>query len=96
MSGYVLTLRARADLQAIWIYTADRWNVGQADRYIRQICQIMEFVAADPRRGRPCDYIRAGYLKYPAGSHILFFKQRQDDIIIVRILHQSMDFERHL
>jgi plasmid stabilization system protein ParE len=29
----VLTPRARADLKAIWIYTADRWNVAQADRY---------------------------------------------------------------
>ena len=34
MSGYVLTPRARADLKAIWTYTADRWNSEQADRYV--------------------------------------------------------------
>jgi toxin ParE1/3/4 len=52
MSGYALTPRARTDIRAIWVYTADRWNVEQADRYISQICQAMEFVVADPRRGR--------------------------------------------
>jgi toxin ParE1/3/4 len=95
MSGYALTPRARGDLQAIWPYTADRWNIEQADRYLQQIRQAMEFVAIDPRRGRSCDHIRPDYLRYPAGSHVLFFRQGQDGIVVVRVLHQSMDFERH-
>ena len=96
MNGYVLTARARADLREIWTYTADRWNTVQADRYLHQLRQAMEFVAANPRRGRSCDHIRAGYFKYPAGSHVVFFRQGQNGIIVVRILHQNMDFERHL
>ena len=56
----------------------------------------MQTVAAEPRRGRSCDDIRSGYFKYSAGSHVLFFRRRERGIVIVRILHQSMDFERHL
>jgi len=96
MSGYVLTPRARADLRAIWTYTADRWNSEQADRYVGLLQGAMRIVAAAPRRWRSCDHIRSGYFKYAAGSHVLFFKRHESGIVVVRVLHQSMDFERHL
>jgi len=96
MSGYALTPRARADLKAIWIYTADHWSVEQADRYVGLLHGAMRIVAAEPRRWRPCDHIRAGYFKYSAGSHVLFFRRHASGIAIIRILHQSMDFDRHL
>lgn len=51
--------------------------------------------ADDPRLWRPCDHIRYGYFKYASGSHVLFFTRHEAGIVIVRVLHQSMDFERH-
>ena len=96
MSGYFLSPRARADLNAIWGYTAERWNIEQADRYLGVIHRAMEAVAREPRRWRPCDHIRAGYFKCSAGSHVLFFRQHANGIAVIRVLHQSMDFERHL
>ena len=96
MSGAILTPRARADLKAIWTYTADRWNVEQADRYIGLLDGAMRIVAADPRRWRPCDHVRPGYFKFSAGSHFLFFKRHPRGIVVGRVLHRSMDFERHL
>lgn len=96
MSGFVLTPRARTDLQAVWTYTADRWSVEQADRYTRLIHRAIQIVAVDPRRWRSCDQVRSGYYKYPVGSHVLFFRKHNSGILVVRILHQSMDFERHL
>jgi toxin ParE1/3/4 len=95
MSGYVLSPRAQADLDEIWNYTTERWDEDQADRYIFDIREAIETIARDPRRGRACDYIRSGYRKYPAGSHMLFFRVIHDGIDVVRILHQNMDFERH-
>ena len=53
-------------------------------------------VAADPRKGSACDDIRAGYRKFPVGSHVLFFREVDSGIDIVRILHSRMDFARHL
>jgi len=40
--------------------------------------------------------VRAGYQKFPAGSHLLFYPTTPDEIDIVRILHQRLDVERHL
>jgi toxin ParE1/3/4 len=96
MSTYVLSNRAREDLREIWNYTADRWGVSQADSYIRGLHRAMQTVANDPDRARSCDHLRAGYRKYSAAAHVLFVRAIADGIEVVRILHQRMDFERHL
>jgi len=36
------------------------------------------------------------YWKYAVGAHVLFFRRTTDGIEVVRVLHQRMDFERHL
>ena len=96
MSGFVLSPRAQADLDEIWDYTAARWNDAQAESYIRDIWQAIKTVATDSRRGSICDDVRAGYRKFQVGSHVLFFREIDNGIDIVRILHSRMDFGRHL
>ena len=96
MSGYVLTPAARADLDALWTFGEAQWGAARAELYIREIQRAVETVARDPRRGRPCDDVREGYFKFAVGSHVLFYRRRADVIDIVRILHQRMDFDRHL
>lgn len=96
MTRFIISPRARADVEAIWNYTAEHWGLAQAETYIRQIQAAVEILASNPTRGRPCDDIRAGYRKYPAGSHILFYRLKADGIDVARILHGRMDFDRHL
>jgi toxin ParE1/3/4 len=96
MSTYVLANRAREDLREIWSYTADRWGVSQADRYVLGLHRAMEVVANDPDRARACDHIRTGYRKYSVAAHVLFIRVIAGGVEVVRILHQRMDFERHL
>jgi len=40
--------------------------------------------------------VRSGYRKKKSGSHVIFFKLIDDGIDVIRILHQRMDFDRHL
>jgi toxin ParE1/3/4 len=96
MTDHVLSRRAQADIEEIWGYTAERWDEDQANHYVRLLRHGIEAIARDPRRGLPCDHIRPGYRKYPIGSHVVFFRVTEKMIEIVRILHQRMDFERHL
>ncbi len=93
---FVLSPRARRDLDGIWDFTAGRWGEAKAEAYIRQIWKAVRTIAVDPRRGRPCDEVRAVYMKYHAGSHMLFYRKVGKSIDIVRILHERMDFEQHL
>jgi toxin ParE1/3/4 len=96
MKGYVLSPRAQKDIDDIWEYRVEHWNVRQAEIYLRQIQRATETVAAEPNIARACDHIRPGYWKYPAGSHVLFFRITDKGISVVRVLHSRMDFERHL
>lgn len=96
MTNYGFSPRARADLEEIWDYTVKRWDDDQAELYVRRIKAAVEIVATDPRLGRSCDDIRAGYYKYRAGSHVLFYRLTGNGIDVVRILHERMDFGRHL
>jgi toxin ParE1/3/4 len=96
MAAYVLSPRAKADIEEIWEYTVAHWNVRQAETYIRQIQAAVETVAAEPHLAHSCEAVRAGYWKYPAGSHVIFFRKIPGGINIARILHGRMDFDRHL
>lgn len=91
-----MTPSAQADLDDIWDYSAERWGEQRAESYVREIWEVVAAVAADYRRGRACDDVRPGYWRCSAGRHVLFYRLRAARVEIVRILHQSMDFERHL
>ena len=97
MSGYRLSRKAVADLSGIWDYTAERWGVEQAERYIRGIRGACESLANGRQRGQDASLIRHGYRKLIMGTHVLFFRPLSDGWIeVVRILHQRMDAGEHL
>jgi toxin ParE1/3/4 len=97
MSGrFVLTPRAQTDLDEIWDYTVDRWGFDRAETYTRQLWKDIAAVADHPSRGRECPEVRRGYRMYPSGSHVLFYRDTSDGIDVVRILHEHMDYDRHI
>jgi toxin ParE1/3/4 len=93
---FVLKPRAHADLDEIWDYTVDCWGLEQAETYIRQLWKDIQTLADNPSLGRECAEVRPGYRKYPSGSHVLFYRLTDDGINVVRILHERMDYERHI
>jgi len=96
MKRYRLSPLAQSDLGSIWEYSAAHWGVDQAESYVRELERAVEAVANNPRLGRACDEIRSGYFKRAAGSHVLFYRLTGESVEIIRILHQRMDFDRHL
>ena len=97
MADLVLLAAARADLKSIWRYTAKTWDTEQAELYTRQIIMACEKIAADPDKGRSCDNLRLGYRKFAVNLHMIFYRMQSNQIVeVVRILHQSMDFNQHL
>lgn len=93
--GYRLYPLALADLEEIWSYTAMRWSWEQADSYHAAVIAAFEGLAAGSKQGRPSD-VRDGYFKYAVGSHLVFYRQSEGGIDIVRVLHQRMDVTLHL
>jgi len=97
MAKYRFTNEAVKDLEEIWSYTKQKWSLEQADRYYNLIIDEIEFISNNPLHGRSIDYIKEGYRSTKVKSHVIFYKQQEEDmIIIVRILHQSMDCEKRM
>ena len=94
---YRLSPKARNDLEGIWRYIYETWSLRQADTYHAQLVAAFERLAENPQLGRSVDHLRPGYLRHSVGSHFVFYRLGQHQAIeIVRILHQRMDFRRHL
>ena len=97
MRKFDLTRSAQADLKSIARYTQERWGVRQRNTYLKEVDQVFRTLAKNPLIGRSCDDIREGYRKFPHGSHVIFYKQLgEDELLIVRILHGTMDVESNI
>ena len=91
-----LSPAAKADIDEIWDYSEERWGRSQANRYVRDIDATCTGLAEGHVSSLSAEDIRPGYRKAACGSHMIYFRQDSDDIEVVRILHQSMDVDRHL
>ena len=87
---------AQADIDAIWENTFDAWGEVQAEAYVQLFQTASLTLAKSPRVGRDNSEVRHGYRRYNVGSHVVFYRIGDDFVDIVRILHQRMDFDRHL
>jgi toxin ParE1/3/4 len=97
MSPLIFSPKAARDIDEIWEYSARRWDVDQAERYIGTIREACEALGRRERLGLDASTIRASYRRLRCGSHVIFYRRISDEMIeIIRILHQQMDFARHL
>jgi toxin ParE1/3/4 len=90
---FTVAPRARRDLQGAWIYSRDHWGLRHANSYVRDLSAIIQWIADNPMLGQACDDVRPGYRRHPAGSHVLFYEIRDNDVVIIRVLHQQMNVE---
>ncbi len=92
-----LSAQAEADLDETGLYTRESWVIGQAERYLTQLDQTFAVLAQTPTLGGDCSDIRPGLLSISCNRHVIFFRRDTAGTVeILRILHQRMDFQRHL
>ena len=95
MGAFSLTEAAKADLKSIAAYTQRRWGKEQRRIYAKQFDDAFHLLADTFEAGVACDIIKAGYRKFPIGSHVIFYHPLSEaEIEIVRILHKRMDLAR--
>ena len=97
MHKFELSGKAKSDLIKIAKYTQLTWGTAQRNDYLKLLDNTFYQLADEPMIGINCDYIREGYRKRPQGSHVIYYKEHTTkQILIVRILHKSMDVNRAL
>ena len=88
--------KAINDLEDIYLYSAREFGIQRTEDYIWAIESSFQYLASDPLISRKCDYIRQNLRAFNVGSHVIFLKITDYGIAVIRVLHQSMDFNRHL
>tara|TARA_R110001583_G_scaffold19176_1_gene75405 strand:+ start:39577 stop:39870 length:294 start_codon:yes stop_codon:yes gene_type:complete len=97
MNKFVLSAKAKSDLIKIAKYTQLTWGQAQRNNYLKLLDNSFQLLADEPELGINCNYIREGCSKYPQSSHVIYYKaHKADQILIVRILHKSIDVNRAL
>jgi len=95
-SKYTYSIRAEHDVKKIYLDTAKRWGMVQADKYNDGLENSINLIADNPDLGRQCDYIKKGYHRHEYERHVIFYRKRQQGILIVRIFYDAMDIKKHL
>jgi len=96
MAEYRLSKKAESDLRDILTYTVQEFGVTQAENYVSEIEFRLNQLAENPKQIRERNEFTPPVRIAPSGKHMLVFVERDYGILVVRILHQAMDFERHL
>ena len=82
---------ARIDLAEIWLGSAERWGVDQADAYIRAVEDRLQHACDFPQSYPLYEGSRGAFRKATSGSHMVFYQIDGDVIDVVRVLHSRMD-----
>ncbi|HET7269439.1 MAG TPA: type II toxin-antitoxin system RelE/ParE family toxin [Oleiagrimonas sp.] len=96
MSSLLITRAARLDLKKIAAYTQKTWGVTRRRIYLKGLDATFQFLADNPGAGIACNDIVAGLRKHPHEQHVVFYEYQDNTMVVVRVLHRSMDVELHL
>ena len=86
---------AEADLDEIWLYLArETGNLVFATEIVESITDKFGQIAKFPFMGRSRKVdLGSDKRSFPVGDHIIFYRVRQSEIQIMRILHGSRNAE---
>lgn len=90
--------KAVEDLTSIWEYTYSQWSENQADEYYAMlIASCNRLLYPSIVSCRCYAEIADGLFGAKAGYHLIFYNiLDNEDIMIIRILHERMDIKRHI
>ena len=99
MAGkYTKSKRADRDLARITARSFGDFGEQQTINHMDGLTERLQILADAPDRGRFFTHSKTGrnYLYHRYISHVIYYRQRKNDIFIVRILHNKMQPERHI
>ena len=93
---YKLSVRARKDLDNIIDWTIENISVKAMRDYHQSLVQCFESIVQNPYLGTDISIYKKGNFCFNHQSHRIFYKINKNNILIVRLLHQSMNIHQHL
>jgi plasmid stabilization system protein ParE len=90
MSELILSPEAEQDLVDIWIYIAEDSPVN-ADHYVDKLYDKGILLSENPEIGTERPELMDELRSFPIDHYVLFYRQQNNGIELVRVLHASRD-----
>lgn len=90
------TDHAISDLHEISEYTLKTWGSRQEERYFKNLYRRFSQILEDPTRWRFREDLFPRCQVAAVSRHLILFRVDDDVLLIVRILHGSMDLGSHI
>ena len=88
--------QAVKDLESTYEFTFTSWRNHQAEKYQDELYDAMITICQNPQIGSIYYFKKGNYRKLNANRHLIFYRQTNVEIVIVRILHERMDLNLNL
>lgn len=93
---YTVAPSARADLDEIWLYIAQKSSIQIAERVVETITGIFPLLAANPVMGRHRPNLGEAMRSFPVTNYRIYYRQdRRGGLRILHVKHAARD-ERKL
>ena len=87
----IIKEKARDDLKVIAQYSYENWGVTQTNYYLESFNKVFKIIENSPQAEIKRLEISEDLFSRFHQSHTIFYTYQNDDLIIVRVLHQSRD-----
>ena len=95
MENCKFTEEADKDISEIYEYTILNLGLNQAKKNIKDLYSKISMIVNENIQGRKADIIKKGLRRVEVGSHIVFYQAENELVLIVRVLHNSIDISKH-
>ncbi|KAF3978214.1 MAG: type II toxin-antitoxin system RelE/ParE family toxin [Methylococcales symbiont of Iophon sp. n. MRB-2018] len=96
MRLYVFSKEAKNDLVEIYRYGFINYGENKADQYIEALKEKCQFLADIPNLCPDRDAFNPSVKIHHHRKHLIIYVIENDDILIVRVLHDRMDIQQHM
>ncbi|WP_027391443.1 type II toxin-antitoxin system RelE/ParE family toxin [Aquimarina latercula] len=96
MGVYKVSRKAEMDLAKMYEYGIETFGLKQAKGYLLGMHTLFQVLADNTNLGRDASEFILSLKRFSYKSHTIFYLVTDIDILIVRVLNQSMDHEKNL
>jgi toxin ParE1/3/4 len=92
----VKSLKADEDLIDIYLYGFFKFGEQQAEKYFAELEAAFDLISNNPYMANESIVFKQSFRIHPHGSHKIIYCIESVQVLVVRILHESMIPELHL
>ncbi len=96
MGVYKVSGKAEMDLDRMYEYGIERFGLKQAQTYLFGIHDMFQILSDNINLARDTSEFVLSLKRFSYKSHTIFYLATDRAILIVRVLNQSMDYDKNL